>query len=112
MYMQLTWAKLAKADNWALIEEIYRQRGHVDTPGLLARWVARDGTDPESFFGLTLWQDLASTQAWDLSPERAKLVDQLRPFLVGSFSASVCEVMIEDLSGYVRKLTGEARSAR
>ena len=103
MYMQLTWAKLCKADNWPQIEEIYRARGHVETPGLLSRWVARDSEDPESFFGLTLWADRESIKAWDVSPERAKFVGQLRPFLVGSFSASDCQVVIEDLSGYVRK---------
>lgn len=106
MYMQLTWAKLTKADNWQEIDKIYRARGHVETPGLLARWVARDTADPESFFGMTLWSDLASTQAWDVSPERKKFVASLRPFLVGSFSASVCEVLIEDLSGYFRKHGG------
>ena len=108
MYMQLTWAKLTKADNWPQIEEIYRARGHVETPGLLSRWVARDSEDRESFFGLTLWADLASTRAWDASPEREKFVAMLRPFLVGSFSASVCEVMIEDLSGYIRRHAGQA----
>lgn len=106
MYMQLTWAKLTDADNWSAIEKIYRDRGHVETPGLLLRWVARDTADPGSFFGLTLWSDLASTQAWDASPERESFVAKLRPHLVGSFSASVCEVMIEDLSGYIRKQRG------
>ena len=80
MYMQLTWAKLTKADNWPQIEEIYRARGHVETPGLLSRWVARDSEDPESFFGLTLWADLDSTRAWDASPEREKFDRWLTPW--------------------------------
>lgn len=103
MYMQLTWAKLTKAENWPLIDEIYKARGHVETPGLLLRWVARDTADPESFFGLTLWSDLASIKTWDTSPDRERFVARLRPFLVGSFSASICEVLIEDLTGYVHK---------
>jgi heme-degrading monooxygenase HmoA len=99
MFVRIYWGKI-QPGTWSEIEETYRALNAIPIPGLLARWVTQDVNDPESMFTITLWNDMASVQAWEASVEyRNIFLARVRPFVIGSHSVSLCEVKVDNMAG-------------
>lgn len=95
MYMRIIWGRTT-GNGWASIESNYRELAERSVDGLTARWLIRDVNDSDSFFAITLWRDLAAIEAWESSEEFQKVfLPGIRPFMVGSRSVAVCEVVCE-----------------
>ena len=99
MYLRIYWGRIHPGA-WPSVEERYRELAQFPTSGLQARLVSQDVNDPESMYTITLWDNIASVQAWEASPEyRDVFLAAVKPFLVGSHSVSLCEVKVEHLAG-------------
>jgi len=74
----------------------------IDTPGLIARLVARDVNDADNLFTITIWRDIASVEAWEASPEyRDVYLAAVKKFLIGAQTVSLAEVRVENLSRWL-----------
>ena len=101
MIVRIMWAKTYPGA-WPSIEEKYRGLNEIPTPGFRGRLVTQDVNDPESIYALTFWNDIASVEAWEASSEFQNVfAPAIRPFIVGSWSVSLCEVKVENISGLV-----------
>jgi heme-degrading monooxygenase HmoA len=99
-FVRISWGKV-DSGVWDQFEQQNRGVLSPDTPGLLARWVARDTKYPDNFYTLSIWRFVADIDAWLSSKEFAKLA-QLDPYLVGGYSTSVCEVRFEEIEALIR----------
>ena len=99
MIVRISWAR-THPGAWPSIEQKYGELNKIATPGFLGRLVTQDVNDPENLYTITLWQDLASVRAWEASAEFEQVfVAAIKPYIVGSFSVSFCEVKVADLAG-------------
>lgn len=93
MYMRIIWGRTSD-DGWRHIESNYRSLADRDVDGLNARWLVRDDNDPDSFFGITLWEDRSFIEKWEQSDEFTKVfLPAIRPYMTGSRSLAVCSVV-------------------
>ena len=91
-YMRITWAKL-QPGRWAAYVQEFKRVADPTTPGLLARWLVHDKEDSESLFVLTLWDSITAIEQWEASRHyREQFLPALKPFILGAYSVSVCEV--------------------
>jgi len=44
-------------------------------------------------FAVTLWEDKESIERWERSSAYKEFLEVVEPFMMGSYSVSVCEVM-------------------
>lgn len=94
MHIRIYWGKI-QPGAWPSIEQRYRELMNIPAQGLLGRFVTQDVNDPDSMFTITIWQDLASIEAWEASPEyRDVFLGAVAPFIIGSQSVSLCEVKV------------------
>jgi heme-degrading monooxygenase HmoA len=98
MFMRITWGKV-RPNSWSNLETVYHRVCDPNTPGLAARWLARDTVDSDAFFAVTLWETADAIHAWESKPEyRTEFLDKINPFTLGSYSVSVCEVKYQSVS--------------
>ena len=63
-----------------------------DVKGLTNHWLARDQSDPDAGYSITLWDNEADMHAfWD-SKKREEAMALLRPFFLNQFTVPQCEV--------------------
>jgi heme-degrading monooxygenase HmoA len=56
--------------------------------------------DLDSMYTITIWSDVASVQAWESSPEYTGVfLAAVKPFIEGSQSVSICEVVASQFAG-------------
>src|SRR5437763_783042 len=92
MYMRITWAKV-QPGFWAAYAKEFKLVVDPTTPGLLARWLVHDKEDSDSLFVLTLWDSIAAIERWETSRHyQEEFLPALKPFILGAYSVSVCEV--------------------
>ena len=98
MFLRLYWSRI-RPGSWEAVRDRYVELGRTDVPGRIARWVTQDTNDPDSVITVTLWQSQADIQAWEASTQYERSVGSMRPYLVGSQTVSLCEVMLEHPPG-------------
>ncbi len=107
MIVRISWAR-THPGAWPAVEQKYGELNKIPIAGFLGRLVTQDVNDPENLYTLTFWEDLASVRAWEASPDFENLfVAAIKPYIVGSFSVSFCEVKVADLAG-LRAMLGRA----
>ncbi len=99
MFMRIVWGKILPG-KWNEFEAAFKQsiaaRGKLK--GLENHWLARDQSDPNAGYSITLWNSEADmTSFWD-SPERKEVMAPLEPFYVNQFTTTHCEVRY-DMNG-------------
>ncbi len=110
MIIRIYWGRIYPG-SWASIEDKYRELNAIETPGLLARFVAQDVNDEESMYTLTYWQDLASVETWEASDDYKNVfLAAIKPFTVGAKSVSLCAVRVS--SGLTIEATKSAIAPR
>jgi heme-degrading monooxygenase HmoA len=101
MFMRITWCKV-RPGQWDAFERAYAAAADPTTPGLRARWVARDTVDTDAVFAITLWETRDSIRDWEGRPEyRTGFLDKVDPYTLGDYSVSVCEVQYESIGARV-----------
>lgn len=91
MFMRITWAKV-RPGGWAQYEARFKELSQT-APGLQARWMVRDTSDPDASYAVGLWDSVEAMHAWEQSDYFKEVLEPgMRPFLVGAYSVSVCEV--------------------
>jgi heme-degrading monooxygenase HmoA len=107
MHIRIYWGKI-QPDAWPSIERKYRELMEIPAKGLLGRFVTQDVNDPDSMFTITMWQDLASIETWEASPEyREVFLEAVSPFIIGSQSVSLCEVKVAKATDLLGALAGK-----
>jgi heme-degrading monooxygenase HmoA len=93
MYMRIIWGRIA-AGQWDGFEAAYKKattlRGNVK--GLKNQWLARDQSDPDAGYSVTLWETEADMRAFWESKKREEAMALLRPFFLNQFTVTQCEV--------------------
>jgi len=83
---------------WEQFEQTY-QRLLVEgetPPGLRTRLLVRDVADEHGGYTITTWDDEAALTAWLESSSFAEIQEQMRPFFVGDYQVSTCDVRIQE----------------
>lgn len=58
-----------------------------------AVWLGEAHDNPDSYFIVTLWDSMAAIQEWEQSSHyKERFSPALRPYILGNYSVSVCEV--------------------
>jgi len=99
MLVRIWWGRIYPG-SWPAIEDAYRKLNEIPVPGMLGRLVTQDVNDRESMYTITLWDSLASVQAWETSSGfKDVFLASVGKFAAGSASISLCEVKAFDLAG-------------
>lgn len=93
MFMRIVWGKIVPG-KWNEFETVFKTamaaRGHLK--GLRDHWLARDQSDENAGYSITLWDSEADMKAfWD-SQKRKEIMAPLEPFYVNQFTTTHCEV--------------------
>jgi heme-degrading monooxygenase HmoA len=97
MIMRVTWGKI-RPGKWDDYEKLWKEhvRQTADTPGLKARWLLRDGDNPDSGYSLSLWDSAEDFDAY--STKEHALAGEMAECFVGQYVTTPCEVRGSDLS--------------
>ena len=93
MYMRIVWGKILPG-KWNEFEVAFKAamavRGEIK--GLKDHWLARDQSDANAGYSITLWDtDSDMRTFWD-SQKRKDVMAPLDPFYVNQFTTTHCEV--------------------
>lgn len=92
MYLRITHGR-ARPGHWWDLESAYLQ--HIEAhpaPGLLARWLVRSCSESDVFFTLSLWDSVATMEAYERSDAvRRQVLHYIAPHLDGVSTAHHCE---------------------
>jgi heme-degrading monooxygenase HmoA len=95
--MRISWGRVYPGQ-WPSFEEAFKRAASEPTDGLLARWMVQDSKDNDGLFGVTIWDNAKTIENWMTSDDYTKRYrPALAPFLVGSFSTSVCTVKFSQI---------------
>jgi heme-degrading monooxygenase HmoA len=90
MYMRIAWVQVepGQAANY---ENAFR---NVASAGnMRAIWLTNSHDNSDSYFIVTLWDSLEAIQKWEESSDyKERFSPALRPYILGNYSVSVCEV--------------------
>ncbi len=93
MYMRIVWGKIlpGKCNEFEVaFKAAMAVRGEVK--GLKDHWLARDQSDANAGYSITLWDTESDMRAfWD-SSKRKDVMAPLEPFYVNQFTTTHCEV--------------------
>ncbi len=93
MYMRIVWGKIIPG-KWNEFEVAFKasMAARGDLKGLRNHWLARDQTDPNAGYSITLWDSESDMKSfWD-SAKRKQVMAPLEPFYVNQFTTTHCEV--------------------
>ncbi len=93
MYMRIVWGKILPG-KWNEFEVAFKAamavRGEVK--GLKDHWLARDQSDANAGYSITLWDTESDMRAFWESSIRKDVMAPLEPFYVNQFTTTHCEV--------------------
>ena len=93
MYMRIVWGKILPGkweDFNVAFQTAMATRGNLN--GLKNHWLARDQSDPDAGYSITLWDSEEAMHAfWD-SDKRKEIMAPLEPFYVNQFTTTHCAV--------------------
>jgi heme-degrading monooxygenase HmoA len=99
MYMRIIWGKV-RPGQWTQYEEAYKnvlRPGKEHIRGLKGRWLARDLSDPDAGYSVSLWESTAAMDRYEASDFfRKKVIPALQPFFVDDFTTAHCEVRVKE----------------
>ena len=98
MYVRMVWGKL-RPGTWEQYEEHYRQRmssqpGTVQ--GLRERQLLRNSEDPDEGISLSIWDSLDDLLAYERSPLRGRLAQEVEHLYRGEYWVKHFEVVSAD----------------
>jgi len=93
MFMRITWGQLQPGLWDDFVKRYEEDAADPSTAGLKARWLVRDSHNIDNMFAVTLWEDKESIERWERSSAYKEFLEVVEPFMMGSYSVSVCEVM-------------------
>ena len=82
----------------ASLRKMIAQVGNV--PGLLSRTLARDLSDPDSGYAISLWESQEAIDRYESSPAVAESRAKFHQFFVGDFDSALCEVRYWDETAF------------
>lgn len=88
--MRIAWGKVPPG-GWDLFFEEFNRVVDASLPGLIKRTLARDRSDSDSFYIVAWWE----TEAAMNDPRARRLMASLKPFLLGEYVGSVCDIVYE-----------------
>lgn len=102
MYMRIVWGKL-RPGQWEHYEAAYTNvlRPESETiRGLRGRWLARDLTDRDAGYSVSLWESTEAMERYEASDFfRLKVKPALQPFFADDFTTTHCEVRVNEKFG-------------
>ncbi len=90
MYMRISWVQVepGQISNYL---EVFERVYFAETMRSVKLCQAHD--NPDSVFIVTLWDSLEAIQEWEASRDYLENINpKLKPFILGNYSVSVCEV--------------------
>ena len=99
MYMRIVWGRLRPGE-WEHYEDAYRKvlrPGRENIRGLKGRWLARDLSDPDAGYSVSLWDSPEAMERYEASDFfRRKVKPVLQPFFLDDFTTAHCEVRVKE----------------
>ena len=92
MYMRIAWGRL-KPGHWGAYQDAF-EAAYRDAvlPGLKARYLIQDVTQPDSGFSISIWETEADLAAYDRSEFLARHTELMKEHFTGVFNVQRCRI--------------------
>jgi heme-degrading monooxygenase HmoA len=92
MFMRIAWGRV-RPGHWDAYEAAFTEGlAEESVPGLAARYLIQDVTQPDQGFSITLWESQEALAAYEGADVRKGRLDRIREHFSGDFNTQRCRV--------------------